>query len=88
MVMEVDVMSVVIRAHFDGKVIVPDEPVDLPIDEPLEAEFRIPEPKLPADEIERRLEALRRFEATAVKGANIPLEELRRENMYEPPRGL
>ena len=25
----------IVRAHFDGKVIVPDEPVDLPRDEPL-----------------------------------------------------
>ncbi len=81
-------MSVVIHAHFDGKTIVPDEPVDLPINEPLEFEFKPREPKLSDDEIEQRLEALRRLEATAVKGANIPLEALRRENMYEPPRGL
>lgn len=25
-----------VKAHFDGKVLVPDEPVDLPIDRPLE----------------------------------------------------
>jgi len=29
-----------LRAHFDGKVIVPDEPVDLPVDAPLEVEVR------------------------------------------------
>ena len=81
-------MSVVIRVHFDGKTLVPEEPVDLPINESIEAELRIPEPKLSEDEIKRRLEALHRLEATAVKGANIPLEALRRENMYEPPRGL
>jgi hypothetical protein len=28
-----------IKAHFDGKVLVPDEPVDLPVNQPLE--FRI-----------------------------------------------
>ncbi len=81
-------MSVVIRVHFDGKTIVPDEPVDLPINQSMEAEFHIPEPKLSAEEIKRRKAALRRFASHAVKGANIPLEALRRENMYEPPRGL
>lgn len=29
-----------LRAHFDGKVIVPDEPVDLPANSPLEIEVR------------------------------------------------
>jgi hypothetical protein len=67
--LEVDNMSVVIRVHFDGKTIVPDEPVDLPINQSMEAEFRIPEPKLAAEEIARRLEALRRLEATVVEGA-------------------
>jgi hypothetical protein len=33
-------MSVTIRAHFDGKVIVPDEPVDLPVNQPLEVELK------------------------------------------------
>jgi len=81
-------MSIVARVHFDGKIIVPEEPVDLPINQSIEAEFRIPEPKLAPDEIARRLEALGRLEATAVKGASIPLEALRRENLYEPDRGL
>jgi len=81
-------MSVIIRAHYDGKTIVPDEPVDLPINEPLEFEFRVPDPRLSADEIKRRKAALRRFASHAVKGADIPIEALRRENMYEPPRGL
>ena len=81
-------MSVIIKAHFDGKTIVLDEPVDLPINEPLEFEFRAPKTRLSADEIKRRKAAMRRFAARAVKGADIPIEALRRENMYEPPRGL
>jgi hypothetical protein len=88
MVLEVDPMSVVIRAHFDGKVIVPDEPVDLPINEPLEAEFRIAEARLSAEEIVRRRAALKRLASRAIHGLNIPDEALRRENMYEPDRGL
>jgi hypothetical protein len=77
-----------IRAHYDGKTIVPDEPVDAPVNQPLEIEFRVIEDRLSDEEIKRRLAAWRRVGSRAVKGANIPLEELRRENMYEPPRGL
>ena len=33
-------MSVIIKAHYDGKTIVLDEPVDLPVNEPLEFELR------------------------------------------------
>jgi hypothetical protein len=29
-----------VRAHFDGRVIVPDEPVDLPVDIPLDLEIK------------------------------------------------
>lgn len=34
-------MSLIIRAHFDGKAIVPDAKVDLPTDEPIEVEVRL-----------------------------------------------
>ena len=85
-----------IRAHFDGKVIVPDEPVDIPVGKPLEIEFRLksgglPPPgddRLPPEEIERRLAALKVLRKMAVSGPLIPDESLRRENLYEPPRGL
>jgi hypothetical protein len=32
---------VAVKAHFDGKVIVPDEPVDLPKDQPLIVQVRL-----------------------------------------------
>ncbi|MDO8585578.1 MAG: hypothetical protein Q7T82_00910 [Armatimonadota bacterium] len=34
-------MSLIIRAHFDGKTIVPDALVDLPPDQPMEVEVRL-----------------------------------------------
>jgi predicted DNA-binding antitoxin AbrB/MazE fold protein len=74
-------LAVKIRAHYDGKTFVPDEPVDLKVGEPVEVE-RI-ERKLNAAEIRRRRAALRRFAARAVSGLSIPDEALRRENMYE-----
>ncbi len=77
-----------IRAHYDGKTIVPEEPVDLPVNQPLEIEFRVVEDRLSDEEIKRRRAALRRFAARVANDPEIPLEATRRENMYEPPRGL
>jgi len=34
-------MSVIIKAHFDGKTIVPDSHLDLPVDQPMEVELRL-----------------------------------------------
>jgi len=80
-------MSVIIKAHFDGKTIVPDEPVDLPINEPLEFELRQSTEDSIWDPIKAK-EAVRRIASRAVHGLNVTDEALRRENMYEPPRGL
>lgn len=81
-------MAIVIKAHYDGKVIVPDEPVDLPADTQVTAEIRTILPHSNADEIARRKAAWRRLSSRVVKGVAIPQEALRRENLYEPPRGL
>jgi len=76
-------MSVTIKAHYDGKTIVPDEPVDLKVGEQIEITVQpIPANTL-VPTIEERRAALRRIISRGVHGANIPLEELRRENMYE-----
>jgi hypothetical protein len=73
-----------IRAHFDGKVIVPDQPLDLPVNTPLDVNVRLhlPSEKPDRETIKRRIAALEAFVALAVPGANIPDEALRRENMY------
>jgi hypothetical protein len=83
---EVVSMAINIRAHFDGKVIVPDEPVDLPVDQPLEVELKpvgsIIESSLAGASKEERL---RRLAAASgrISGPTIPSEALRRENLYE-----
>jgi hypothetical protein len=79
-------MSATIRAHFDGKVIVPDEPVDLPVNQPLEVELRpIPAELEPVQNTLSVEERLRRLRATSgrISGPTIPAEALRRENLYE-----
>ena len=79
-------MGRTIRAHFDGKVIVPDEPVDLPVNEPLQVELRplVTKGALAREDlsIEEKLKIL--AEASGrLEGPPIPAEALRRENMYE-----
>lgn len=76
-------MSVVARVHFDGKVIIPDEPVDLPVGESIEAEFRVSSP--PEDRRRATQAAWEQFVACVVPGLNIPEDAFRRENMYEDP---
>jgi len=80
-------MSIVIRAHFDGKVIVPDEPVDLPVNEPLDFEYKPVEPDVLPWDPEQAAEAWKRLRSRRVSGLRIPDEALRRENLYED-RGL
>jgi len=82
-----------IRAHFNGTVIVPDEPVNLPVDAALELEVKrtngfSPEvaaameaARDPADTA-GRLAALSEFVTHAVERADIPDRMLRREQMY------
>lgn len=81
-------MKSAIRARFDGKVFVPEEPVDLAEGERVLIQILSPVPSsskaVTHEEIEAALEALR---ATAVSGANIPDEALRRENLYQD-RGI
>ncbi|NQU11121.1 hypothetical protein HQ590_10050 [bacterium] len=74
-----------IRAHFDGTVIVPDEPVNLPANTALAVDIRPALTTGPADAatITRRLQGLKQFIAHGVRGATIPDEALRREHLYD-----
>ena len=76
-------MIVTIRAHFDGKVIVPDEPVDLPVNQPLKVQLRPIAPQGATPAADRAREALDRLAARAIHGLRIPDEALRREHLYE-----
>jgi hypothetical protein len=79
-------MSMTIRAHYDGKVIVPDEPLDLQVDQPLVVEVRVPklEPvPTPPEVIQERLQRLQRAIGHIKNAPEIPLEALRRENLYD-----
>lgn len=79
-------MSNRFRAHFDGRVLVPDGPIELPLNQAMEFEVVTTragngEP-LAAAAIAERLAALRAL-AGSTHGPAIPLESLRRENLYD-----
>ncbi len=83
-------MCLNIRAHFDGRALIPDQPLDLPVNQPLSVEITQmaasgapngasqPTPQGIKDRL-RKLEALDGLLA----GPVIPLESLRRENLYD-----
>jgi len=67
-------MSKNIRAHFDGKVIVPDEPIELPVDQPLEVQLLTTSRAMP--ESKERHQALERLKARAIHGLRISPEDV------------
>jgi hypothetical protein len=71
------------KAHFDGKNIVLDEPVDWPAGTPLVVSFA-PGSVLgrPAATEEERLAALQRLASYSKPGPPLPDEALTREGMY------
>ena len=71
-----------IRAHYDGKFIVPDEPLELPENQPLKVELHLMEGKARSEAIDERLKRLANASGRIV-GPSLPLEALRRENLYE-----
>lgn len=78
-------MSHRFRARYDGRVLVPEGPVELPINHPLElAVVNEDEPaaEAPPRSPEEWLAAFRRF-AGSISAPPIPNEALRRENLYD-----
>lgn len=73
----------VVKAHFDGKSIILDEPVDLPVNEPLELEFRIP-----SRAADRRAQTQTDWDqliSCVVPGLHLPEDAFHRESFYEDP---
>ncbi|MCW5934892.1 MAG: hypothetical protein KIT45_11465 [Fimbriimonadia bacterium] len=82
-------MILTIRARFDGKVIVPEEALELPTDRPLEIQVQVleqpSETEYEALTIEERITRYKKF-AGQLSGSSVSLEHLRRENFYEDNR--
>lgn len=80
-------MSLSFRAHFDGKFLVPDEPVDLPIGrqvaiQVLDSTGNGAPQGSTKSLIDDRRARFRAFAGGASVGG-VPLDALRRENLYE-----
>jgi hypothetical protein len=76
-------MTRTIRGHFDGKVIVPEEQVDLPVNLSLEFHVELVQGlNVPDEDWEA---ALKRLKANGVKGLSIGEESLKREAIYSEP---
>ena len=76
-----------LRAHFDGRFLVPDQPVDLPVNQPLELEVTPCGTTNGVGRVEDALiqERRSRLRASAgvLSGPVLSDETLRRENMYD-----
>lgn len=76
-------MKTLIHARYDGKVLIPEEPLEL--EEGQRVAIFLMELPLQANNAskEKRRAALRRIVERGVHGVNLPDEALRRENIYE-----
>jgi hypothetical protein len=76
-------MCLHIRGHFDGRFIVPEQPVDLPVNQPLDIEVTSSSGNgTDAGAARQRVEKLKKFFARPPLG-ELPLDSLRRENLYD-----
>jgi Protein of unknown function DUF104. len=76
-------MTSTIQAHYDGSVIIPDEPVDLPVGQPLLVRVNVARTLGQDYDEAEKAAALKRFLSRTVQGPSIPEDFLRREFMYE-----
>ena len=75
-------MQKVIRARFSGRVIIPEEPLELPEGQSLEVIIKCIPSEIHSDAVSAQ-RAWQEIKATAIKGLNIPSDSLRREHIYE-----
>ena len=73
-------MSVKIRMHYDGKTFIPDEPVAVPVNEPLEAELTVV--RSTTGRSSEREATWKRLLSLRKAGPIISDEALRRDNIY------
>ena len=84
-------MTYRVRARYDGRALILEEPVDLPLGEELDVtierkegseEQPLPILSDPKRSAEEKMAFLRSLAADGVDGIALPAEALRRENMY------
>ena len=76
-------MTTMIHARFNGQVLVPEEPIDLPLNQVLTLDVRQPQFVHPLPSMEQRQKAHQQLLSDAVSGIGLPDSALRRESIYE-----
>lgn len=78
-------MTTTFRGHFDGKVIVPDEPADLPVGTPLAVKVTIAKAESAPLTLDERREAFEQFlsRVRTRPVPHLPDEAISRESIYE-----
>lgn len=81
-------MTTTVRARFDGRVLIPEEPVDLPVGDDLVLQLQTPQPReepVTPEIIQQRLQRLESTFGLLDTPVLVPDEALRRECFYEDP---
>jgi hypothetical protein len=76
-------MTTTIQARFDGRVLVPEEPIDLPVNQILTLDVRQPRFVRVLPSLDQRRMAHQQLVMDAVSGVNLPDSALRRDSIYE-----
>jgi len=80
---EVFVMKTLIHARYNGKVLVPEEPLELEEGQRVTMLLVDPTQQTEGLSVEEKIAALKQFVEGGVHGVNLPLEALSRESIYE-----
>jgi hypothetical protein len=75
---------IAIKAHFDGKVLVPDEPVELPKGTPLVVHVEVPKPKKPKRHPKKQADQSlwQKFADNVVESDNLPPDLAHQHDHY------
>ncbi|GIV15391.1 MAG: hypothetical protein KatS3mg022_0826 [Armatimonadota bacterium] len=76
-------MKTLIHARYDGKVFIPEEPVELQEGQRVTMLLLDPLQRAESLSVEEKIAALRRFVEGGIHGVNLPPEALSRETIYE-----
>ncbi len=76
-------MKTLIHARYNGKVLVPEEPLELEEGQRVTMLLVDPTQQTEGLSVEEKIAALKQFVEGGVHGVNLPLEALSRESIYE-----
>lgn len=76
-------MTTTIQARFNGLVLVPEQPIDLPLNQVFTLDVRQSQFVRSLPSMEQRQQAYQQLLTAAVSGGDLPDSAVRRESIYE-----